>query len=562
MLDCGRFPVKRTLGRRVDVWATIFRDGHDDPPRGGPVPPARRARVAARRRWSRIGQRPLARRLRADRARPLAVLDRGLGRPRRLVAVRARAQGRRRARTIWRASSSEGAALLGVPSLTVEQGAGRPDRRSRTRGRHAAPPLELIVDRERARFGAWYELFPRSWGGFAGVERVLPELAELGFDVVYLPPIHPIGRTHRKGKNNALVAAPGRSGQPVGDRLRGRRPHGGRPRARHARRTSTGSSRAAPSSASRSRSTSRSSARPTTRGSRSIPSGSTAAPTARSSTPRTRPSATRTSTTSTSTARTGAALWKALRDVVLFWVGHGVRIFRVDNPHTKPVAFWEWLIREVQDRHPDVVFLSEAFTRPATMATLAKAGFSQSYTYFTWRNTKGELTEYVRQLTSGDCRSSSGRTSSPTRRTSCTSTCSTAAGPRSRRGSCSPRRCRRATASTPASSAARTSRCEAGSEEYLDSEKYELKERALDGPLLPLVARLNEARRANPALQRLDNLDLPRDGQRVADRLRQAGAGQHGARRASTSTRRRRARGSSRCRTFSASGRRSRSPTC
>ena len=124
----------------------------------------------------------------------------------------------------------------------------------------------------------------------------------------------------------------------------------------------------------------------------------------RSSSPRTRRRSTRTSSTSTSTAAPCPRSGIELRDVVLFWVGHGVKIFRVDNPHTKPIPFWEWLIREVNDRHPDVIFLAEAFTRPKMMKKLAKIGFQQSYTYFTWRNTKQELIAYVTELTGRDGR--------------------------------------------------------------------------------------------------------------------------------------------------------------
>ena len=132
----------------------------------------------------------------------------------------------------------------------------------------------------------------------------------------------------------------------------------------------------------------------------STPSGSTAGPTARSSTPRTRRSATRTSTTSTGTRTSATQLWQALLDVVLGWCARGVLAFRVDNPHTKPMPFWEWLIAEVRSRHPEAIFLAEAFTRPAPMTTLAKIGFSQSYTYFTWKNTKAELVEFVEQVRS------------------------------------------------------------------------------------------------------------------------------------------------------------------
>ena len=147
------------------------------------------------------------------------------------------------------------------------------------------------------------------------------------------------------------------------------------------------------------RSISQCNAPPTIHGCASIRNGSTFGPTARSNTPRTRPRNTKTSSMSISTTPDREGLWAALRDIVLFWVGEGVRIFRVDNPHTKPLPFWEWLIREVKARCPEAIFLAEAFTRPKMMRALAKTGFSQSYTYFTWRNTKAELTEYLTELT-------------------------------------------------------------------------------------------------------------------------------------------------------------------
>ena len=152
---------------------------------------------------------------------------------------------------------------------------------------------------------------------------------------------------------------------------------------------------------SRSRSTSRSSARPTIRTCASTRRGSGGARTAASSTPRTRPRNTRTSIRSTSSRRTGQALWLELESVFAFWIAEGVRIFRVDNPHTKPFAFWEWAIGRIKRDHPDVLFLAEAFTRPRVMHRLAKLGFSQSYTYFAWRNAKAELTEYFTELTRG-----------------------------------------------------------------------------------------------------------------------------------------------------------------
>ena len=201
------------------------------------------------------------------------------------------------------------------------------------------------------------------------------------------------------------------------------------------------------------------------------------------------------------------ALWTALRDVVLFWVEQGVRIFRVDNPHTKPFPFWEWLIREVQSVDPDVIFLSEAFTRPKVMKALAKLGFSQSYTYFTWRTGKEELQAYLSEITAIRSANISGRTSSSTRRTSCRSTCRAASPGCSRRGWRWPRRCRATTASTTASSCWSTSRFR-DKEEYLDSEKYELKTRDWDKPgnIKDYIGRLNRLRQDNAALLQTSNL--------------------------------------------------------
>ena len=215
------------------------------------------------------------------------------------------------------------------------------------------------------------------------------------------PPIHPIGRPTARARTTRSTPSPDDPGSPYAIGAEEGGHDAVHPAARHARRLPPpGRSRRA-STGWRSRSTSPSSARPTIPGSRSIRSGSTGGPTARSSTPRTRRRSTRTSSTSTSTATAVPALWHALRDVVLFWVEQGVQIFRVDNPHTKPLPFWEWMIARSRRAHPDVIFLSEAFTRPKMMKRLAKVGFTQSYTYFTWRNTKQELTEYLTELTHG-----------------------------------------------------------------------------------------------------------------------------------------------------------------
>jgi starch synthase (maltosyl-transferring) len=274
------------------------------------------------------------------------------------------------------------------------------DRETATR----SGPWRLIVERELAGFSAWYEMFPRSEGAqpphsgtFRTAAARLPAIAAMGFDVVYLPPIHPIGHSFRKGPNNETESAPADVGSPwaigaaegghtavhpdlgtlddfalfVAEASRqglevaldyalqcspdhpwvGEHPEWFRHRA-------DGTVRYAEN--------------PPKRYQDIYPLDFGTVD--------------------------RAGLWAALRDVVLFWIRHGVRIFRVDNPHTKPFAFWEWLIAEIHRHHPDVVFLAEAFTRPAVMQRLAKLGFSQSYTYFTWRTTKAELSEYLTEL--------------------------------------------------------------------------------------------------------------------------------------------------------------------
>ena len=197
-------------------------------------------------------------------------------------------------------------------------------------------------------------------------------------------------------------------------------------------------------------------------------------------------------------------LWQALLDVVLGWVERGITVFRVDNPHTKPAAFWEWLIREVRRKHPEVVFLAEAFTRPSMMTTLAKLGFAQSYTYFTWKNTKSELQEYMLQLVAwSDFYRPNAFVNTP----DILHEYLQVGGPPAFEA-------RLVLAATLSPTYGIYSGFEsfenvavqAGSEEYLDSEKYEVKHRTLDGPLLPLVQTLNRARREEPALQRVDNL--------------------------------------------------------
>jgi len=270
-------------------------------------------------------------------------------------------------------------------------------------------PHELQVERARASFGAWYELFPRSFGGFEGVAKQVGRLAALGFDVLYLPPIHPIGVTARKGPNNSLVAGPGDPGSPwaiggpTGD---------GTPGGHTAIHPGLGTIEDFDLLVTEARSRDMEIAldfalqcspdHPWVSDHpawfRQLPDGSIR--TAENPPKRyedihpiefwPREEADR------------EELWAACHQILEYWIGHGVTIFRVDNPHTKPVAFWAWLIDMVQAEHPEVIFLAEAFTDPGMMTKLAEVGFTQSYTYFTWRHSRDEIETYVRELAHGD----------------------------------------------------------------------------------------------------------------------------------------------------------------
>ncbi len=263
----------------------------------------------------------------------------------------------------------------------------------------------VVADRPRARAGAWYEMMPRSQGSVLGHHGTfddciarLPEIAELGFDVIYLTPIHPIGTTNRKGRNNALTAGPGDPGSPyaIGSKDGGHdalHPQLGTladfrrfVEACHGLGMEVALDFAVQCS-------------PDHPWLREHPEWFQRRPDNSIRFAENPPKKYEDIVNPDFYCDDRIALWRALRDVVLFWVEQGVRIFRVDNPHTKPFPFWEWLIHEIQERDPNVIFLSEAFSRPKIMKGLAKLGFSQSYTYFTWRTHKNEFQEYLSEIT-------------------------------------------------------------------------------------------------------------------------------------------------------------------
>jgi starch synthase (maltosyl-transferring) len=373
--------------------------------------------------------------------------------------------------------------------------------------------LEIIVDRPRARFGAWYEMFPRSQGTVPGrcatlreAEHRLSEIRDMGFDVVYLAPIHPIGNTFRKGPNNALVPLDDSPGSPwaIGSAA------GGHTAIEPALGTIDDFDHFV-------RATSRLEMEvaldfaiqcsPDHPWVREHPEWFRHRPDGSIKYAENPPKEYQDIHPLDFDGPASRALMEEMRRVVMFWVGHGVRIFRVDNPHTKPIEFWQWLIGEVQAAHPDVIFLSEAFTRPKVMRALAKAGFTQSYTYFTWRNTKSELTEYLSELTRPDI--------SEYFRPNFFTNTPDILSPILQRGGRPAFKTRLVLAATLAPSYGIYSGYELcentavpGTEEYFHSEKYEIRVRDwhCPGNINEFVARINAIRRQHPCLQQFTNL--------------------------------------------------------
>ncbi|HEX2836090.1 MAG TPA: alpha-1,4-glucan--maltose-1-phosphate maltosyltransferase [Thermoanaerobaculia bacterium] len=369
--------------------------------------------------------------------------------------------------------------------------------------------LQIEVDRPKAAYSTWYELFPRSTasvenqhGTFADVERQLPRLARMGFDVLYLPPIHPIGKTFRKGKNNSVNAEAEDVGSPwaIGGAA------GGHKATHPALGTLDDFSRLVARAQEHGLEIAMDiafQASPDHPYVREHPAWFLMRPDGTIQYAENPPKKYQDIYPFHFESDEWEPLWNELRDVFAFWIGKGVRVFRVDNPHTKPLPFWEWCIRDLKREWPDLIFLAEAFTRPKIMYRLAKAGFTQSYTYFAWRHTKQELTEYFEELTAPPVSDFFRPNVWPN-----TPDILTEFLQYGGRGAFSMRLILAATlASTygiygPPFERFIGAALKHGSEEYLDSEKYQLRHWSrTDDDLSELIAAVNRIRRENPALQ-------------------------------------------------------------
>jgi starch synthase (maltosyl-transferring) len=532
-LECGRFPVKRVIGEAVDVEADIFADGH------AVIACVLQFHHQEESEWSEVAMQPLGNDhwrttftvtkigsyvyrlagwidpfttwhgdlLKRIEANQDVTVDLRIGQAL-LQSAAARAPAADAARL---KSTAKDLATDALDPEVIRLAASYADRSEASISRE----LRVTVDRERARFSTWYEMFPRSCapepgghGTFSDCERILPEIAAMGFDVIYLPPIHPIGHTNRKGSNNSLTPKSGDPGSPwaIGNREGGHK-------ATHPELGSLEEFRHLVQAA----------------GSLGLEVALDIAYQCSPDHPyvrehpewfRQRPDGTLQYAENPPKkyediypfdfdSRDWKSLWEELKSVMEFWIDQGVRIFRVDNPHTKPFAFWDWMIGDLTKRHPDLIFLSEAFTRPNIMYRLAKLGFTQSYTYFTWRNTKAELTEYFKELVHTEAREffrpnlwpntpdilheylqQGGRPAFMSRLV----LAATLSGNYGIYG--------------PAYELCENVARSEGSEEYLHSEKYEIKHRDFARPesLRSFITTVNRIRRENPALQTTNGL--------------------------------------------------------
>jgi starch synthase (maltosyl-transferring) len=557
-VDGGRFPVKRIAGEAVGVEAHCFADGHDrlrvvlrwqaveaidayevdmkpqandrwtaefTPPRMGRYRYTVLAWVDPFESWRReLERREDEADIRLALGVGAALIDAAASR-----ATLAHVAARGSAAEPANAAVPADAAILAEWSAQLREAAqddnadahsqkvlGLDAARAALVSRHAARDLassmalELVADRKRAGFSSWYEMFPRSagtvpgrHGTFRDVEERLPYLAEMGFDVLYFPPIHPIGRINRKGVNNTLAATPKDVGSPwaIGAAEGGHKdilPQlGTLEDFRHLLREARGSGieialdiafQCAPD-------------HPYVK---AHPQWFKHRPDGSVQYAENPPKKYQDIYPFDFETEDWRALWNELKSIVEYWIGQGVGIFRVDNPHTKPFGFWEWLIEEIKRDHPEIIFLAEAFTRPKLMHRLAKLGFSQSYTYFTWRNTKQELTEYFTDLSLGPGRQYYRPNVWPNTPDILHEMLQSGLRP-----VFAARLVLAATLSAnygiygPTYELLESEPREPGSEEYRDSEKYQLRHWSVDkaDSLWSLVARINRIRKDNPALQ-------------------------------------------------------------
>ena len=542
-VDSGRYPIKREVGDRLEVSADIFKEGHDV------LAAVLRYRTINETTWHEAamshvdndrwsGHFDLQENTRylytigaftntfeswrqevTKKSQAGERIESELLEGRALVegaAKRATGQDKARLNELlkqWRSSDTQEAQLAVALSEELAQLVER--HQERTAWTVYDRELKVVVDRVRARYGAWYEIFPRSQGTIPGkgstfqeCEQRLPAIKAMGFDVLYLTPVHPIGRTNRKGKNNSLTPTPTDPGSPyaIGNE------QGGHDAVEPSLGTIDDFDRFEKAVRAQGMELAMDFAincSPDHPYVKEHPEWFAHRPDGTIKYAENPPKKYQDIYNVDFYCKDWFGLWNEMKRVILFWADHGVKIFRVDNPHTKPVAFWEWLIREVQDRHPDAIFLSEAFTRPKMMKVLAKAGFTQSYTYFTWRNFKQELTDYLIELSRSEMKEyfrpnfftntpdilpeilqQGGRPAFKFRLV-LAATLSPSYGIYSGYEVCE-------------------NRALPGKEEYLDSEKYEITVWDWDRPghIVDYVTLLNRIRRENPALHELENLEF------------------------------------------------------
>jgi starch synthase (maltosyl-transferring) len=537
-IDSGQFPIKRTQGEEVVVEADVFADGHD-------VVAARLLwRKCGATQWSETIMEPLGN----DRWQARFSVDDFAGYEYTLEGWVDRFETWRLELSKKVGAGQDVSSELLEGSAIVREAAGRGDdadtavlndaadvlgdraaaqgvrvtaalaeslrtammrRADRSRATRYERTLRVHVDRERARFGAWYEMFPRSAGTdptrsatFDEAAARLAYIASMGFDVVYLPPIHPIGRSFRKGPNNSLDARPGDPGSPwaIGSA------EGGHTAVEPGLGTLEDFDRFCAAAARLGLEVALDiafQASPDHPYVREHPEWFRHRPDGTIKYAENPPKKYQDIYPFDFESPDWQPLWTELRDVFEFWIRRGVRIFRVDNPHTKPFSFWQWVIADLQSRYPDTIFLAEAFTRPKIMRRLAKAGFTQSYSYFTWRNTKAELTEYFTELTSTAVRDYM--------RPNLFANTPDILHEFLQLGGRPAFHIRLVLAATLGANygiysgfeLAENVPARPGSEEYLDSEKYQIRVRDFDAPgsLAEFIARVNRIRHSERALQ-------------------------------------------------------------